>query len=370
MNVYINGSFVRTTMLSEGTAYRHDLSVHNPEGYTHFGITDGKLTTPQQYYFRRDHLGSNVAVWNATRDTTVQRTWYYASGTPMSNSIGQSTQSYKYNGKEFVEIFGNNTYDYGFRGYHAITGRFTTMDPLAEKFYDISPYAYCGGNPIRYIDILGLDTISITYDSDNEKWQISDPIIAEGDDVFIVTENGESSTYTFSEGEYGKRVDMLNLGEIGGAMLGVYHISGAQELGTGFYVMPGGEASTYKKGARIEDKDHYLFKRWSGDVKWQKPLIGDGGLLEGRGVRVHYVGYSDGDFTAVAFTDGCAVLSYDYKVKNGKIYFNHQTSRAASENFDKYLGAIGHRPYVKNGIKRYGAIFPKQIKHTLNLKSR
>ena len=93
MNVYINGSLVRTTMLSEGTAYRHDLSVHNPEGYTHFGITDGKLTNPQQYYFRRDHLGSNMAVWNATRDTTVQRTWYYASGTPMSNSTGQSAQS-------------------------------------------------------------------------------------------------------------------------------------------------------------------------------------------------------------------------------------------------------------------------------------
>ena len=156
MTVHINDSFVRTTMLSEGTAYRHDLSVHNPEGYTHFDITDGKFTNPQQYYFRRDHLGSNMAVWNATRDTTVQRTWYYASGTPMSNSTGQSAQSYKYNGKEFVEIFGNNTYDYGFRGYHAITGRFTTMDPLAEKFYDISPYAYCGGNPIRYIDERGL----------------------------------------------------------------------------------------------------------------------------------------------------------------------------------------------------------------------
>ena len=156
MNVYINGSLVRTTMLSEGTAYRHDLSVHNPEGYTHFGITDGKLTNPQQYYFRRDHLGSNMAVWNATRDTTVQRTWYYASSTPMSNSTGQSAQSYKYNGKEFVEIFGNNTYDYGFRGYHAITGRFTTMDPLAEKFYDISPYVYCGGNPVNRIEFLGL----------------------------------------------------------------------------------------------------------------------------------------------------------------------------------------------------------------------
>ena len=26
------------------------------------------------------------------------------------------------------------------------------MDPLAEKYYSISPYAYCGGNPVRFTD--------------------------------------------------------------------------------------------------------------------------------------------------------------------------------------------------------------------------
>ena len=33
--------------------------------------------------------------------------------------------------------------------------RFTTMDPMCEKYYNISPYAYCGNNPVRYIDIDG-----------------------------------------------------------------------------------------------------------------------------------------------------------------------------------------------------------------------
>lgn len=29
------------------------------------------------------------------------------------------------------------------------------MDPLAEKYYSISPYAYCLNNPIRFIDYNG-----------------------------------------------------------------------------------------------------------------------------------------------------------------------------------------------------------------------
>jgi RHS repeat-associated protein len=69
----------------------------------------------------------------------------YPSGLPWaSNSIDNPiTQPYKYNGKEFVEMHGYDTYDYGARGYYPAMGRFTSVDPLAEKYYSISPYTYC-----------------------------------------------------------------------------------------------------------------------------------------------------------------------------------------------------------------------------------
>ncbi|RRC96640.1 RHS repeat-associated core domain-containing protein, partial [Prevotella sp. OH937_COT-195] len=47
-------------------------------------------------------------------------------------------------------------YDYGARRYDAATCRFTTMDPLSEKYYSTSPYAYCTNNPIKYIDPTGM----------------------------------------------------------------------------------------------------------------------------------------------------------------------------------------------------------------------
>lgn len=50
-------------------------------------------------------------------------------------------------------------YDYSARYYESAVGRFTSIDPHAEKYYSISPYAYCYNNPLKYIDPNGNDGI-------------------------------------------------------------------------------------------------------------------------------------------------------------------------------------------------------------------
>jgi RHS repeat-associated protein len=85
----------------------------------------------------------------------VQNNHYYPFGLTMGISTGQGVQPYKYTGKELDMEHGLMQYDYEARQYDPAIGRFTTMDPLAEKYYSISPYAYCGNNPIRYIDPTG-----------------------------------------------------------------------------------------------------------------------------------------------------------------------------------------------------------------------
>ena len=69
-------------------------------------------------------------------------------------------------------MHGLDWYDYGARHYDAAIGSWPTMDPLCEKYYSISPYVYCGGNPIKYIDPLGNDYV-VYYDQENNIITIS-----------------------------------------------------------------------------------------------------------------------------------------------------------------------------------------------------
>ena len=42
--------------------------------------------------------------------------------------------------------------DFGARQYSATLSRWLVPDPLGEKYYDVSPYAYCAGNPVNLVD--------------------------------------------------------------------------------------------------------------------------------------------------------------------------------------------------------------------------
>ena len=127
--------------------------VYNTEGFADT-IT---ATIPNYKYYRRDHLGNNREVWCANSNTTLQYTQYYPSGLPWAFNVGDNPglQERKYNGKEFVEMHGYDTYDYGARGHYPAMGRFMSVDQLAELDCSISPYAYCHNNPINRIDPTG-----------------------------------------------------------------------------------------------------------------------------------------------------------------------------------------------------------------------
>ena len=137
-----NVILTRTVDRENGTDHS-SMMVRNAIGYNEDGV---------YYHYIKNHLGSNCAVVRSESNETVQSTIYYPSGVPMRISSDRDKQPYLYGDKEFVEAHGLNEYDSQARMYYATIMRTTTMDPLAEDYYHISPYAWCGNNPIAFID--------------------------------------------------------------------------------------------------------------------------------------------------------------------------------------------------------------------------
>ncbi|WP_374163610.1 RHS repeat domain-containing protein [Arcticibacter sp. MXS-1] len=113
-------------------------------------------------YMLKDHLGNTRAVVKENGEI-LQLSDYYAFGMEMAkNKMSPSPDNrYKYNGKELQEDMGLNHYDYGARFYDPVIGRWTTIDPKAEKFLDLTPYNYGFNNPILIVDLDGREGIVV-----------------------------------------------------------------------------------------------------------------------------------------------------------------------------------------------------------------
>jgi len=108
-----------------------------------------------------DNLQVQVAMGNI-----IEENHYYSYGlritTLSSRKLGDSYEgnlknNYLYNGKEVFDEADLNWYDYGFRNYDPQIGRFTQLDPLTDAYSLLTPYQYASCDPIKNIDIDGLE---------------------------------------------------------------------------------------------------------------------------------------------------------------------------------------------------------------------
>ena len=102
------------------------------------------------FFSHGDHLGSANWITDCGRHP-IQYLHYLPYGQLLANQ--QATgydERYKFTGKERDEETG---YDYfGARYYWSLFKHWTSVDPLSDKYPQISPYAYAAWNPIKYVD--------------------------------------------------------------------------------------------------------------------------------------------------------------------------------------------------------------------------
>ncbi len=89
--------------------------------------------------------------------TIHQVNHYYPFGMPMDCPTTNAYQRWLFGDKEFDRTHGLDLYDQAARQYDPITGRFRSVDPLAEKYHPLSPYLFCVANPAVCSDPTGKD---------------------------------------------------------------------------------------------------------------------------------------------------------------------------------------------------------------------
>jgi len=155
-----------------GTGNNRIEAIYHAEGrYANIDVDVDDTPTWQKEYTLKDHLGNARITFtdkngNGMVDIPadiVQENHYYPfgynhEGNWRMNDAARDSR-YQYNKKELHDDFGLNWYAYGFRWYDPAIGRFTSVDPIADKFPYVSSYNYAENEPVAHIDLHGLQKV-------------------------------------------------------------------------------------------------------------------------------------------------------------------------------------------------------------------
>ena len=137
-----------------GAVLMDNLSLLNKRDMLYYAILDNAKTNKQEkevFYCHSDHLGS--ANWiTESVGKPIQYIQYAPFGELLVNETsGGYDERYKFTGKERDAETGYNYF--GARYYScALGGHWLSVDPMSDKYPNITPYAYCAWNPIKFVD--------------------------------------------------------------------------------------------------------------------------------------------------------------------------------------------------------------------------
>jgi RHS repeat-associated protein len=113
----------------------------------------------KSYFYHNDHLGS-AAYLTSGGDVTQTLNYlpYGEDWIDVQFNLDPRLGQYTFNGKE--KDYESGFHYYGARYYwsEVLTG-WLSVDPMADKYPNISPYVYCAWNPVKAIDPSGMDSV-------------------------------------------------------------------------------------------------------------------------------------------------------------------------------------------------------------------
>ncbi len=191
-----NNTTVTTTNYISGFHYENDALKFfaTAEGYVNHTLSQG-ISFYNYIYNYTDHLGNNRLSYtlNQTLGNVViyeqnhyypfglkhekygvtakqyigdEDTGYYTGNVGLTGRYRRNEYQYKFQNKEWQDELNLNVYDFGARQYMPDIVRTTTLDPLAEKFYSLSPHSFLNNNPLYFIDPTGESSLGFDWKPD------------------------------------------------------------------------------------------------------------------------------------------------------------------------------------------------------------
>ena len=116
-------------------------------------VGDMHFTNEGVRYALTDQLGSVRALIDEDGNVVQQNDYYPFGAKIVRDDYADSDDNRSlFSGKESQELLDLNAYDFGARMYDASLGRWNMVDPLGEKYVNLSPYNYCANSPQLFND--------------------------------------------------------------------------------------------------------------------------------------------------------------------------------------------------------------------------
>ena len=260
------------------------------------------------YYYHPNHLGSTSFVTDM-QQSVVQSFLYAPYGEIISeyntHAMGDAFPKYAFNAKELDEETG--MYYYEARYYAPPV--FTSRDPLFEKYFWMSPYAYCANNPVKYVDPSGEDWVLST--GNKVYWYAGN----KGDkSTLLYTYNASSGLYD-NKNDY-RQAKYQNLRDKGPTPEGEYFINLIPSPNRIAQVSPkSGELLRSSQGGieniqryfTTDDGTTYDYSGWGSMRALLQPYIVTGAKSTERDNNSYYFHNS-----VKCFTHGCTEVESDF----------------------------------------------------------
>ena len=248
-----------------------------------------------EYFYHSDHLGSTSYITDAN-GAVSQYVEYVPFGEVFIEERNNTWNTpYLFNAKELDEETG--LYYYGARYYDPRTSLWLSTDPMELKYPNISTYAYCANNPVKFIDpngkyILFINGLRLWYGARDQKTFWNNSL---GGKTGIY--NTDEMNYWSGTNHNKKFVNIPN-----------YYIEQYNDQNIGF--TSGSSFWNSDVAHRIKD----------GKIKAQHfhELVQNGEIIIGQNEPIRIIAHSQGAAHAVGFAEQLQT----YKDSNGKNLYN------------------------------------------------